>query len=178
MEITKDEKKCPSCEKIKLTTEFNKDKSKKDGLRNYCKECEKDQYLEKKRKKEMGILEDGIAQIINITPKDTKKELEITKDRTEVDELAKTIVKQYDEDLQKADEVFDLFMEKITHGDNTEASKEALTKSLELRMSASESIARLIQIAAKLQESREKNKSKGNGISTDNIKNFYNLEEE
>lgn len=182
MEITSEEKRCPACEKIKLHSEFNKDKSKKDGLRNYCKDCEKEQYLEKKRKKEMGELENGIVDILDSTPKEIKEikeeTKEITKDRTNVDELAKTIVKQYDQDISKADEVFELFMEKIIHGDNTEASKEALTKSLELRMSASESIARLIQIAAKLQEAREKNKNKdGEGINTDNIKNFYNIEE-
>ena len=34
-------KRCPKCERVLPITEFNKSKSRKDGLRSYCKECQK-----------------------------------------------------------------------------------------------------------------------------------------
>lgn len=35
-------KKCSHCGEIKHTSEFSKNKSQKDGLRNYCKSCQKE----------------------------------------------------------------------------------------------------------------------------------------
>ena len=34
-------KRCPKCERVLPITQFSNDKSKKDGLRSYCKECTK-----------------------------------------------------------------------------------------------------------------------------------------
>jgi hypothetical protein len=176
MDIAPGEKKCNRCEKIKLEEEFNKDKQKKDGLRNYCKECEKIQYAEKKKKKELGQVKEFIPQIMEeatLPPEiPNKKELDVS-----VDSLSIAIAKQYGDDIQKADEIYDLFYNRIASGDNTQASKEALTKSLELRMAAGDNISKLIQIAAKLQEAREKNKGKGaGGINMDNIRKNFGLD--
>lgn len=44
-------KKCPKCNKIKNITEFNKNKSTKDGLQIYCTECRK--FLYKKNKEQV-----------------------------------------------------------------------------------------------------------------------------
>jgi len=42
---------CPKCENSKLHDEFNKNKNRKDGLQNYCRECQKviDRLFQSKR---------------------------------------------------------------------------------------------------------------------------------
>lgn len=37
-------KKCTKCEKVKTEEEFYKDKSTRDGLARWCKECQKAQH--------------------------------------------------------------------------------------------------------------------------------------
>jgi len=172
-------KTCPRCSENKNESEFNKDKQqKKSGLKVYCRTCEQKIYQEKKRKKETIEVENNITQIINLPPKiELKKnndEKNLEKYKTSVEFLAKLISKQYGEDLIKADEVYDLFYNKIASGDNTMASKEALTKSLELRMSASDALIKLIQTANKIQESRDKSLKRE--INIRNVKDDFDLD--
>ena len=51
--MKKNEKRCNKCGEIKKRSEFNKDKSKKDGLTLWCKKCQKAyfrQYYQKNYK--------------------------------------------------------------------------------------------------------------------------------
>ena len=57
--------------------------------------------------------------------------------------MANLILKQYKDDLKRSDETYDFFFNRLNSGDNTEASKLALLKSLELRMSSADMIAKL-----------------------------------
>jgi hypothetical protein len=170
-----DTKCCAKCKEELTIDNFSKDSQKKDGLRNYCKECEKKIKAKSKFKKEMGFVEDTASVIVS--PPDEKKlpqeeaEKEVDKYNTDVKYLAKLVARQYGQDLVRADEVYDLFYNKIAGGDNTQASKEALTKSLELRMSASTSILKLIEAASKIQKEREKSKK----YNLDSLKNGFKL---
>ena len=176
MILTENEKSCAKCKKIKLKEEFNKDKQKRDGLRNYCKVCEKELYEDKKFKKAMGDIEENVTKIIDVRPISEEVETkDIAKYDSSVDHLAKLVSKQYGQDIKKSDEVYDLFYNLIAGGDRSAASKEALTKSLELRMSASDSLIKLIQTATKLQESREKSGGK-NKLNIKNIKDDFDLD--
>ena len=52
-------KKCSRCKVIKSTSEFNKNKRRKDGLKYYCKECRKsesDKIKDKERKRKWYCL--------------------------------------------------------------------------------------------------------------------------
>jgi len=71
-------KKCSSCKELKLTTEFAKNKSRKDGLNGQCKKC-----MSKGFKKYYEInKEKHIKQCIeNNKIKNNKKQIEINKNK-------------------------------------------------------------------------------------------------
>ena len=74
-------------------------------------------------------------------------------DVTDQDEIAKELVDMVQGDREKADQVFDMFYGNLALGqDQTTASKEALTRSLELKIEASKNIIELLKVKARAQE--------------------------
>jgi hypothetical protein len=74
-------------------------------------------------------------------------------DVTDPDEISKELVDMVQGDREKADQIFDLFYGNLAlNQDNTTASKEALTKSLELKIEASKNIIELLKVKAKAEE--------------------------
>ena len=81
------------------------------------------------------------------------KELDVT----DQDEIAKELVDMVQGDRTKADEVFDLFYTNLAlDKDHSTASKEALTKALELKIEASKNIIELLKVKAKVEEQGSK----------------------
>lgn len=68
---------CPKCEKNKIVSDFNKNKSRNDGLQNYCRECQKkiDKFfqpkrdLTKKRKQQKTKTLESRQEVINYLKK-------------------------------------------------------------------------------------------------------------
>ena len=168
------QKYCIECKQVKDISEFFKDKYKPDGLRQYCKDCN---FNRKKRndrtKKHNEIMKTGESLIDNLISDENKLEKTESKDPS-LTQMANLILKQYKDDLKRSDETYDFFFNRLNSGDNTEASKLALLKSLELRMSSADMIAKLMQLAAKFEEVKNK-APKSNGINLENIRNNFKL---
>jgi len=82
-----------------------------------------------------------------LTP--VKNELDVT----DVDSISEELVNMVKGDRTKADEIFDLFYVNLAQDkDRSTASKEALTKALELKIEASKNIIELLKIKAKVDE--------------------------
>ena len=76
-------------------------------------------------------------------------------DVTEEEELMKSVVNMVMEDRQKADDLYNVFVPDVSTGrDRSEGSKEAMTKAVELKISAAKNIIELLKL--------KKNDSKGN----------------
>lgn len=98
-------------------------------------------------------------------------------DASDTDELANEVLRQTIDDRKKADNIFELLEPGIGLGtDKTGASKEALTKALELKIAASRNIIELLKIRKGLVEGNKMGiifnqvpKAKA-GINLDNIK--------
>ncbi len=179
MDIFNGEKKCAICKEYKPKELFSRDKQKKDGLRNYCKDCERKKYAEKRQTEDTNEIKLELTELIDnssvMNPNIEDEEVSLKKVNVSVDHLAKLIANQYQEDLKKANEVYELFYNRIVSGtDTSQASKEALTKTLELRMFANESLIKLIQAAAKVQTERER--GKGKGIDLNKLKTDFTLD--
>ena len=72
---------------------------------------------------------------------EVQKAKEIQLDVEDINAVAETLVKMVQEDRTKADEIFRMFFTDIGFGkDKSEASKEALTRALELKIEASNSL--------------------------------------
>ncbi len=72
-----------------------------------------------------------------------KKEIDVT-DTSEIEE---ELIKQTTDDRKKADQIFEMFYTDLgLKTDRSQASKEALTKSLELKISASRNLIDLLKI--------------------------------
>lgn len=108
-------------------------------------------------------MNDEIDEILNgieleeedniVSPQDLVSQEERKLDVTDPDEIADKLVTMVNGDREKADQVFDLFYGNLAlNQDNTTASKEALTKSLELKIEASKNIIELLKIKAKADE--------------------------
>jgi hypothetical protein len=81
----------------------------------------------------------------------TKKELEL--DVEDINSIAESLVSMTADDRKKADEVFRMFFTSIGHEkDRSESSKEALTRSLELKIEASRNLIELLKIKTKANE--------------------------
>ena len=94
------------------------------------------------------INEEELVSSQDLIPKEEDK-----LDVTDPDEIADELVDMVKGDREKADQVFDLFYGNLTlNQDHTTASKEALTKSLELKIEASKNIIELLKIKAKAEE--------------------------
>jgi hypothetical protein len=80
-----------------------------------------------------------------------RKDLEL--DIDDINSIAEHLVKLTAEDRSKADKIFEMFYTDIGIGkDRTEASKEALTRALELKIEASKNIIELLKIKTKANE--------------------------
>lgn len=117
----------------------------------------------------------------------TKSKEVVEKEKFELDvsdkeELAKELIKLTREDRKMADRLFELFYPEISSGhDRSQASKEALSRALELKINAGRNIIDLIKIMK--QEEKLNNSigfffsGKKNGIDIKNIQDSY-VEEE
>ena len=87
-----------------------------------------------------------------------KEETSLSVDVTEFESLAGELMKMTVEDRKKADEAFELFFPEIARGtDRSQASKEALMKSIELKISAGRNIIDILKLL--------KNEEKKNGTN-------------
>ena len=78
-------------------------------------------------------------------------------DVTDQDEISKELVNMVSGDREKADEIFDLFYSNLAEGnDRSTASKEALTRALELKIEASKNIIELLKVKARAEEQGSK----------------------
>jgi len=93
---------------------------------------------------------DDLLKKINKDDKDNKKIMKsATKDIVDVtdkEELAKEMLRLTNEDRSMADKIFKLFYPELMNGrDRSQASKEALTRALELRINAGRNIIDLMK---------------------------------
>ena len=80
-----------------------------------------------------------------------KKELEL--DVEDINSIAENLVKMTMMDRQKADKIFEMFFTALgMDKDRSEASKEALTRALELKIEASKNLIELLKIKTKANE--------------------------
>jgi len=114
------------------------------------------------------------------TALDTRKTTEL--DVADNHELAKELVNLTHEDRKMADKLFELFYPEIMSGqDRSQASKEALSRALELKIDAGKNIIELLKIMKK--EEKPTNtiglffNEKKAGISIESIKEKYSDEE-
>lgn len=94
-------------------------------------------------------IDDLLLDLQNITPKETQIELkkDLGLDVTNREDLAEELIKVTREDRTQADKLFELFYPEIMSGmDRSQASKEALTKALELKIAAGRNIIDLLKI--------------------------------
>lgn len=100
-------------------------------------------------------MEDSIDKILNELEAtgDTKEEKELvvaqTKeiDASDTEEIEQALIDQTLDDRKKADQIFDLFYTKLgLDKDRTEGSKEAINKSLELKILASKNMIELLKL--------------------------------
>lgn len=89
----------------------------------------------------------------NEIQKQNKKDI----DPSDIDSVAEGLIDMVRGDRSKADEIFDLFYDPIgRRTDNSEASKEALTKALELKIESSKNLIELLKIKSRFNESGSK----------------------
>ena len=80
-----------------------------------------------------------------------KKELEL--DVEDINSIAENLVKMTTEDRKKADKIFEMFFTALgMDKDRSEASKEALTRALELKIEASKNLIELLKIKTRANE--------------------------
>jgi hypothetical protein len=81
----------------------------------------------------------------------TRKDLAV--DVQDIDNIAENLVTMTTSDREKADKIFEMFFTSIgLDKDHSQASKEALTKALELKIEASKNLIELLKIKTKAQE--------------------------
>ena len=127
-------------------------------------------------------MKDKIDEMLQELSSAEKKDI-VEKDKFDIDvsdkeELAKELVKLTKEDRKMADKLFELFYPEISSGhDRSQASKEALSKALELKISAGRNIIDLMKIMK--QEEKLNNSigfffsGKKTGIDLQNIRDTY-----
>jgi hypothetical protein len=101
---------------------------------------------------ELGDTEQEEVSMKDLEPV-KKREVDITDN----DEVAKKLFDMVSNDRGRADEIFDLFYANLAADkDRSQASKEALTKALELKIEASKNIIELMKVQNKANESGNK----------------------
>lgn len=79
--------------------------------------------------------------------KNIKSAEENLPDVTEDEELMRTVVSMVMEDRQKADDLYNVFVPDVSTGrDRSEGSKEAMTKAVELKISAAKNVIELLKL--------------------------------
>lgn len=129
----------------------------------------------------MANIDDLLLDLEEIGSEETALE---TKKKTEIDassqeELAEELIKITKDDRKMADRLFELFYPEIMSGqDRSQASKEALSRALELKIAAGRNIIDLLKI---MKDSEKANTAIGvffnerkAGISIDSMKDNYN----
>jgi hypothetical protein len=115
--------------------------------------------MEEKLKEE--IIDDLLSNIEKDLQKKESTEIVKKDDKVDVEDptsVKNAIVKTIEEDRALADKIVNTFLPEIAKGtDRSEASKEALTKALELKISAADKLVRLAELDVKSKE-----KSSGN----------------
>jgi hypothetical protein len=80
-----------------------------------------------------------------------KKDLEL--DVEDINSIAEGLVKMTSDDRKKADKIFEMFFTNLgLEKDKSQASKEALTRALELKIEASKNLIELLKIKTKANE--------------------------
>jgi len=98
-----------------------------------------------------NIIDKISDSIVEVEQVDDKKSLvkaeEKEIDVTDTSEIEEELIKQTTDDRKKADQIFEMFYTDLgLRTDRSQASKEALTKSLELKISASRNLIDLLKI--------------------------------
>jgi hypothetical protein len=82
-----------------------------------------------------------------------KKRKDLELDVEDINSIAEGLVKMTQDDRKKADKIFELFFTNLgLDKDRTEASKEAITRALELKIEASKNLIELLKIRTKADE--------------------------
>jgi len=91
---------------------------------------------------------------VNVEDKELiKKKKELELDVEDINSIAENLVKMTMMDRQKADKIFEMFFTALgLDKDRSEASKEALTRALELKIEASKNLIELLKIKTKANE--------------------------
>lgn len=116
-----------------------------------------------------------------IEEKNNEENLPAKTEEIDEDVLTNSIVGHVTDDRDKADEIYKLFYGKIAfENDDRQGSKEALLKSLELKIESSKNIIELLKVNAKKQENNnntnilfQTKSEKDVGISLENIKKDF-----
>jgi hypothetical protein len=110
--------------------------------------------MEQETKEE--IIDNLLSNIEKDLKKEEKKEVAKIDDKIDVEDstsVKNAIVKTIEEDRALADKIVNTFLPEIAKGtDRSEASKEALTKALELKITAADKLVRLAELDAKAKE--------------------------
>jgi hypothetical protein len=110
--------------------------------------------MEQKTKEE--TIDTLLSNIEKDLKKEEKKEVAKIDDKVDVEDpvsIKNAIVKTIEEDRNLADKIVNTFLPDIAKGtDRSEASKEALTKALELKITAADKLVRLAELDAKAKE--------------------------
>lgn len=94
-------------------------------------------------------IDDLLLDLQNVTPINNKLELKkpLDLDVSNKEDLAEELIKVTREDRKMADKLFELFYPEIMSGmDRSQASKEALSKALELKIMAGRNIIDLLKV--------------------------------
>lgn len=84
-----------------------------------------------------------------------EKDLEITqKEIRDLDTVAHNIVLYSEDDRRKADDLYSYYQELITGGDNKEATREGLAKSLELKEMSVNNLVEILKLKTRLLEKK------------------------
>lgn len=82
---------------------------------------------------------------------ETKKELEL--DAEDINSIAEELIRMTKDDRSKANKIYEMFFTSLgLERDKSEASKEALTKALELKIEASKNLIELLKIKTRNNE--------------------------
>jgi len=132
---------------------MEKDTLEESSIEEIINSLNEDEENEKKsieNNSQASLKKNNVVSLRDLEKNNSPKELDVT----DQDELAEELVGMVKDDRLKADEVFDMYYPKIaTDKDRSEASKEGLTKALELKIEASKNIIELMKVKAKAEQS-------------------------
>jgi hypothetical protein len=118
-------------------------------------------------------MDNEIEDVLNEIEKDLQiqdKENKEVADATDKEELAKSLIEMTNEDRSMADKIFQMFYPNISMGtDRSQASKEAITKALELKINAGRNIIELMKLL------KQEEKSNNIGIFLNEKKTGINI---